>query len=513
MKSRFKKKAIPLIATTVLATTAFTTQTFFKDGGNQKVEAQSFSKEEGKKKDATWLAGDHHIHSEWSVGWDNSTNPPTPIQAGDAIYPTLKNAENAKKYGLDWMVTTDHGGPNHSKVNLEQAYPELLKSRQAVPEVLQFYGMEFDTPAADHSSLIIPKGDNESQTLYDIESQFNKREPFPNNGSRDTEETMIQALNYMKGLDKLPIIIAHHPSRSATGDGVWGQDTPQEFRNWNDTAPNIAIGMEGAPGHQATAINPDGSLDPKGARGSYGNVNAPTMGGFDQMTAKVGGLWDSMLGEGRHWWITSTSDSHVNWRDGGGDFWPGEYSKTYVKAEKDYNDIMENLRNGHVFVSTGDLISELDVKVQAVGKTPIHAEAKGNTASIGETLILPGKKSRDVTVTIRLKDPNVANANGDKPNVKRVDLIMGEVKGKVEDRSTAANPTTKVVKRFTENDWKQEGEYISISYKLKDVDQDSYIRLRGTSTEQLEPAADPKGENPWTDLWFYSNPIFIKSSK
>jgi hypothetical protein len=54
------------------------------------------------------------------------------------------------------------------------------------------------------------------------------------------------------------------------------------------------------------------------------------MGGFDQMTATLGGLWDSLLGEGRRWWITSTSDSHVNWRDGGSDFWPGEYSKTYV---------------------------------------------------------------------------------------------------------------------------------------------------------------------------------------
>jgi hypothetical protein len=42
---------------------------------------------------------------------------------------------------------------------------------------------------------------------------------------------------------------------------------------------------------------------------------------------------------------------------------------------------------------------------------------------------------------------------------------------------------------------------------------DSYIRLRGTNTEQLEPAADPRGEVPWTELWFYSNPIFMKSSK
>lgn len=84
------KKAIPIIATTVLATTAFTTQSFFNDGNGHKVEAKEFSKEEVKQNDSTWLAGDHHVHSEWSVGWDNSTNPPTPIRAGDAIYPITK---------------------------------------------------------------------------------------------------------------------------------------------------------------------------------------------------------------------------------------------------------------------------------------------------------------------------------------------------------------------------------------------------------------------------------------
>ncbi|WP_066307225.1 phosphoesterase [Bacillus sp. FJAT-29814] len=511
MKTRLKK-AIPLIATTVLATTALTTQTLWNEGGNQKAEAQSLSKEEVKKNNASWLAGDHHVHSEWSVGWDNSTNPPTPIRGGDAIYPISKNAENAKKYGLDWVMTTDHGGPNHSKVNLEQAYPELLKSREAVPEVLQFYGMEFDTPGADHSTLMIPKGENESQMLYDIESKFNSRDAYPNDPSRNTESKMIEALNYMKQMDELPIHIAHHASRSAKGIGEFGSTTPQEIRNWNDTAPNISIGMEGAPGHQAAAIKRDGTLNPNGSRGSYGNVNAPTMGGFDQMTAIVGGFWDSMLGEGRHFWITATSDSHVNWRDGGSDFWPGEYSKTYVKAEKNYENVMENLRKGNVFVTTGDLISELDVKVQAGGKSPLHAVAKGNTATIGETLTLPGKKS-DVTVTVRIKDPNTANANGDKPNVKRVDLIMGEVNGKVADKSTASNPTTKVVKRFSEKDWKKDGEYITITYTLKDVDKDSYIRLRGTNTDQLEPEKDPKGENPWEDLWFYSNPVFMKSAK
>jgi hypothetical protein len=31
---------------------------------------------------AKWLAGDHHIHSRYSVGWDNTTNPPAPILSG-----------------------------------------------------------------------------------------------------------------------------------------------------------------------------------------------------------------------------------------------------------------------------------------------------------------------------------------------------------------------------------------------------------------------------------------------
>jgi hypothetical protein len=79
-------------------------------------------------------------------------------------------------------------------------------------------------------------------------------------------------------------------------------------------------------------------------------------------------------------------------------------------------------------------------------------------------------------------------------------LIVGEITGTVEDRSTDTNPTTKAAKRFTEKDWKQDGEYITVTTTLKDVDKDMYIRLRGTNTDQLEPANDPRGEDPWRPL-------------
>lgn len=443
----------------------------------------------------TWLAGDHHIHSRFSVGWDRETSPPTPEIGGDAIYPIPMNALMAKRYGLSWMVSTDHGGPNHSKVNLEMAYPELISSRDAVPEVIQFYGMEFDTPGADHSSMIIPHTHDESDRLHEIESQFSKNEPFPADPSWNTEPRMLEALDYMNGLTNKPIVIANHPSRSANGLGEYGLYDPAEFRDWNDTAPEIAVGMAGAPGHQAISINADSSARdlPRGGYSRY-----PTLGGFDQMTAQLGGFWDSMLGEGRRWWITANSDSHINWREGGADFWPGEYSKTYVFANKNHDDIMDGIRNGRVFVSLGDLISELDISVSG----------GHHTAKIGGSIhIEPGE---DIEVSIRFKDPTSLNAWKQNPIVSRVDLIIGEVTGPVTDRDTNANPTTQVLERFTKNDWVVDGEYRLITYTITNLNKESYLRVRGTNGVELEPTEDARGENPWTDLWFYSNPLFIE---
>ena len=401
------------------------------------------------------------------------------------------NALMASHYGLSWMVTTDHGGPNHSKVNVENAYPDLLMSRIVVPEVIQFYGMEFDTPGADHSSLIIPHSHDEADHLYQLESSYARNEPWPRDPSWDTEPRMIEALNTMNELSPKPIVIANHPSRSARGPHKYGRYDPAEFRDWNDTAPEIAVGMAGAPGHQARALAPDSSLR-IGPRGGYSGF--PTMGGFDQMTAMLGGLWDSLLGEGRRWWITANSDSHVHWREGGSDFWPGEYSKTYVWAEKEYDDIIDGIRNGRVFVTLGDLISELYVTA-------------GDSTHIGGTHAI--EAGSDVTVTIRFLDPDTMNPWSQNPSVRRVDLIVGEITGPVTDRDAHTNSTTRVVARFTEDDWRKEGHYTVITYTLENVSTSSYIRVRGTNGDELEPEIDPTGEDPWADLWFYSNPVFI----
>ncbi|SDP61979.1 hypothetical protein SAMN04489867_3167 [Pedococcus dokdonensis] len=436
-----------------------------------------------------WRAGDHHIHSEYSGRFDTTKNPPTFTKGADAVYPIVANAIMAKSFGLAWVMCTDHGGPTHSKVNLELAYPDLLKSRDLVPEVLQFWGMEFDAPQMDHHTLMIPRRNNEAQLLYDLESRYAKLDAFPSDPSRDTEAKMVEFLNYADNMASKPLVIAHHASRSATGLGVWGQDTPREFRNNQDAAPTVYVGFEGAPGHQAGPLN-------GGARGAYGNY--PTHGGYDQMTAMVGGLWDSLLGEGRKWWITATSDSHVHWTRGGSDFWPGEYSKTYVDARQDYADIMDGLRTGRIFVTTGDLIAGLDV-------TASHA---GRVATVGQTVTVKRGRDNDVEIEIRFKPPQGKNGNGDRPRVNRVDIIAGDVTGPVTNRDAAANATTKVVARYGTGDFRRRGDEYVIRHTLRDVTSKGYVRVRGTSTDEIEPAADGL-ESPWDDLWFYSNPVFI----
>ena len=65
------------------------------------------------------------------------------------------------------------------------------------------------------------------------------------------------------------------------------------------------------------------------------------------------------------------------------------------------------------------------------------------------------------------------------------------------------------MRRFTAADWTRDGEWLTMAHTLADVRRAGYVRVRGTSTAELEPAPDPRGENPWADLWFYSNPIFL----
>ncbi|MCL1913955.1 MAG: hypothetical protein FWG10_08785 [Eubacteriaceae bacterium] len=277
-----------------------------------------------------------------------------------------------------------------------------------------------------------------------------------------------------------------------------------------------------------------------------GVAKARTYGGADYMLAQVGGLWDALLSEGRRFWAFGNSDFHVDsersksFEGSEPDFWPGQYSKNYTYTySKDYQGILDGMRSGNSFVVLGDLIDSLD----------FHISDGSVTATMGENLSpAAGKESK---VTIKFSSPS-QNNNGNTPEVDHIDLIAGEVGAKPSKYADAqaandprANPTdyltaayqtesvstTKVIKTFEKGEFKKEndGSY-SVTFTLPETDKPMYYRLRGTNnakgTANCDAEGNPTIDNPieslkgvntedkaFSDLWFYSNPIFVGAAE
>jgi len=105
------------------------------------------------------------------------------------------------------------------------------------------------------------------------------------------------------------------------------------------------------------------------------------------------------------------------------------------------------------------------------------------------------------------------------PTLARVDLIVGAITGPVADGDTFTTPGTKVVKSFDVN---RSIGTVTLTYSFGAADQPYYLRLRGTdgnrgavglmgaAVDPAGPAMDTPGDaDPWRDLWFYTNPVFV----
>ncbi|WP_165984688.1 PHP domain-containing protein [Streptomyces sp. YIM 98790] len=478
-----------------------------------------------------WLAGDHHIHTQYSP---------------DAMYRVADQVRNGARHGLDWMVITDHGNSNHVRIGVEKVNPDIKEARADFPDTLVFQGLEWNIPGAEHGTVFVHPGRNEVSVLKQFEADYDGSVTGTSGTSPENEALAIAGLDFLaeqvrKDRVKDALMLANHPARR-------GVDSPHEIRGWRDAQPAIAVGMEGAPGHQAAGIPaPHG---PGSARGYYasspGSHSWPgypaesyrTWGGFDWMTATVGGLWDSLLAEGKPWWITANSDSHVNWADlsrrpdgtdfnangfhddpvyagapnlTAGDFWPGQYSRTHVGARSfSYRAVMDGIREGRIWVDHGGLISGLDARLRGGGKS----------VTLGGMLHV--RRGTEVELVMDIALANGANWAQFVPVLARVDVIRGEVTGTAADKDTFTAPGTRVVKSFEVN--RSTGS-VRLTYRLGRVSGPLYVRLRGTDGNRSQPglngsAVDPHGPaldvmgdaDPWRDLWFYTNPMWVITS-
>jgi hypothetical protein len=489
-----------------------------------------------------WLSGDHHIHTQYSP---------------DAQYRVDDQVRHAAQHGLGWMVITDHGSVAHAKLGVEKVNPDIVAARRDYPETLVFQGLEWNIPAAEHGTVFVAPGRNEVALLKQFENAYDGSVTGTTASTAANEALAVAGIKFLgrqvdQGTVADALMLANHPARK-------GIDSPHEFRNWREADPRIAVGMEGAPGHQAAGIKaPQG---PGGGRGEYNFSPSPdsfpgyplesyrTWGGFDWLTATVGGLWDSLLAEGRPWWITSNSDSHKIYADwaknpvnnqqdapwdaagdtfnnfgrygdpvysggvqtGYADFWPGYYSRTHVGASsRNYRSVMQGIRAGRIWVGHGDLIAGLDVRAGVKGD-------RRPGATLGGTLVVD--QGERVVLTVRIALATRDNFAQFRPKLNRVDLVAGDITGPASDRDRFTTPNTKVVRSW---DTSSASGSLTLTYDFGKVDRPFYLRLRGTDANRtavgyLGAAVDPVGPaidvvgdaDPWADLWFYSNPIFV----
>lgn len=517
--------------------------------------------------EVTWLVGDHHVHTQYSH---------------DAKYLIRQQLDNAEKYDVDWLAFTEHSNFAHADKGVFASLKEIQAQRQK-RDLLIFQGIEWYLPAAEHCSVLVHPGENEATTLRAFElawdGKLNKWEK-PAVGSPEEafqEQKAAEAIAWLggevrKGRVRDALIIANHPSRL-------GIDSPHEMRLWRDADPHIMIGMEGAPGAQGSGA---GTYAVEGdQRGEYTNKPRPDSypgypieayrpyGGFDWMTATVGGLWDSMLAEGKPFWISSNSDNHLTVKDtwrigdypntepytslpnefdkwsvegkrpdpidtgvpqGGSDYWPGQFSRNHVGAtSRSYAAVMEALRAGRTWVDHGHLLNGFDVRVSAEqpgkgkGRGKGRGRGWGNQSGKGVTLggRLAAKRGQDVVVSMTITTTDYANFAGIVPELAHVDIIGGPITGPVQDSFTMRAPKTKVLKTFDTTG--RRGTF-TITHVFEDVDESFYIRFRGSDGNRhgvgyhgasVDPIAplihgDKLGDaDPWIDTWFYANPIFI----
>lgn len=514
-----------------------------------------------------WTVGDFHQHTTFTDG------------SYSIFHMMTKNAE----FGLDWWANSEHGGAfkmnglysgidlfggfdstgkvlpvitywdSHSPTKLigdgtsgknpkmwrwqsirDFSYAAVQLTRKIYPNKIVLQGVEWNVPGHEHCSIVILgdqyKQNDNANAVAQFEFLFDASDKDTNGGLSQGWQGKNHVNNHQKAVEAIAWLqqnhrntswaIIAHPERKLPGKGGY---TIADFRDFNNAGPDVAFGFESIPGHQKEKY-----------RGSYSNSSAGsgTYGGAGIYSAKVGGLWDAMLSEGRKFWLFSNSDCH-NTTDDGGDFYPGEYQKTYVYVsdKKNPQAIIDGARSGNVWVVSGDLIDSLHFFIE--------------DATMGETLVTD-KKS--VKITIRFHVPSKPNYNVwssyNRPEVNNVVLIEGKVGNKIEPGSPLYNvdtvATTKIIARFdavggikdskglTSQKWSDIGNGWKEMTINVPVDNHMYFRLRGSNlglnvpnqtdgegnplSDTLEGYGKNNAAKAFEDLWFYSNPIFVKST-
>jgi hypothetical protein len=384
------------------------------------------------------------------------------------------------------------------------SWPKLLGQRTLYPGKIIIQGVEWNCPGHEHASVGFVGDVSQPDAIAKFEYQFDAVDydtsiSWLRKRNANEHSNAIGALSWMQAnYSGSSYCFINHPScLSAEMYSI------SDIRDFHNLAPTVCLGFEGMPGHQRKYIR---------GNYSYSTPESSTWGGADYKIARVGGVWDALLGEGRHFWIIANSDFHLT----SNDFWPGEYAKTWsTVTDTGAQAWLDGMRTGEIVIATGDLVSRLEFSID----DGIH------DAPMGADLFC---RSREPTVIIRFKETPVNN-HGDTNHIDHIDLIAGRITGKKDPSNLVSyaeetNPATTCIRRFSPSDWMMDNGWKVIRATIP-CTQPMFYRLRGTNLAVGEPGEADEEGNPlmdqaganneeiaWNDLWFYSNPIFVYPS-
>jgi hypothetical protein len=215
--------------------------------------------------------------------------------------------------GLEWVV------PGHEHADVAVIAGQHPRNGGGNADKMAEFEFRFDRGDLDKIGPV----DSSNQQVWP-----GKDLDFTHNSGTDGHKKAVSAVEWLqKNYPLQSYAIPTHTERQGpfSATGTKGYDI-EHFRDFNNAGPTVAFGIE-SPGHMA-----EGGLS--GGSGSYGAsaVGGGTYGMVGVYHAKIGGLWDGLLGEGRNMFMFISSDWHNRGAFGArdaattADFIPGEYS-------------------------------------------------------------------------------------------------------------------------------------------------------------------------------------------